>query len=69
MTHPCPQCTETPCECGAQGYIVLALSDLEMQVAPVRRLIMAEGGELEQYMHQLGEWVMEIIMGQENLDV
>lgn len=49
--------------------MLLPLHDLELQVGPVRRLIMAEGVELEQYMHQLGEWVMERLMGLENLDV
>jgi hypothetical protein len=67
MTHPCPECTETPCLCGAQGYLVLTHEDIEHQVASIPRLLSSQEGELEEWCRMLGEWVMEQLFLQEGI--
>lgn len=67
MTH-CLSCLDTPCTCGARGYLPLWHADIHNHVLPIRTLMALPEEELDTYLHQIGELVMEMLKEQENLE-
>lgn len=65
----CTNCLEDPCLCGKAGYLVLYHSDIEAHVCSIRHLLALDSDAQSLYAAQLGEWVMEKLLDQEELDV
>lgn len=65
----CTNCLEDPCLCGKHGYLVLFHDDIKAHVCSIRRLLALDIDEREVYIGRLGEWVMEKLLDQEELDV